>query len=100
MKTCYACKGEVVSHTTIKEGIQLRGERCTKCNEEFFTSGELLRFEALTGRKKKYRKFGKLGSSTIIRFPEEILKSFKIKNGDLGLFEVKKEGILIKPIKV
>jgi hypothetical protein len=99
IKKCYACGGKAVAHTAVKEGVTLKGERCEKCGEEFYPSGELLRFEALTGRSRKYRKFGRLGSSTIIRFPEEVLKPFGVKEGDLGLFEVRKEGILIRPVK-
>jgi len=99
MKTCYRCGAAVKPFTTTKRGVTLQGERCTACGEEFFTSGELLKFEALTAKKKRYRTFGRLGKSTIIRFPDDVLARFKIKPGDLGLFETTKEGILIRPLK-
>ena len=81
---CYNCNGNVKTHKSVKEGVTLTGMRCEKCGEEYYASGELLRFEALTGRTKRYRKFGKLGQSTIIRIPEDVIASFKIEHGDLG----------------
>ena len=99
MKKCYVCDGKVVNHAAVKRGVTLKGERCTKCGEEFFPSGELLKFEALTAKRKNYRTFGRLGSSTIIRFPDDVLKQFKVEPGDLGIFETTKDGILIRPVK-
>jgi hypothetical protein len=97
---CYACNGPVVAHTSVKEEVTLHGQRCAKCGEVFYRSSEILKFEALTGRTKRYRKFGRLGASTIIRFPDDVLEKFHIKEGDLGLFEIRKEGILIRPVKI
>ena len=44
------------------------------------------------------RKFGTLGDSMVMRFPSGLLKDYKIKPGDYGVFEKKPEGILIGPI--
>ena len=44
------------------------------------------------------RKFGTLGDSTVMRFPSNVIKDYKIKPGDYGIFKKKPEGILIKPI--
>ena len=33
-----------------------------------------------------------------MRFPSKVIKTYKIKPGDYGVFEEKPEGILIKPI--
>jgi hypothetical protein len=33
-----------------------------------------------------------------MRFPRQVLKDYKIKPGDYGVFEKRPEGILIKPV--
>ena len=98
MKACYKCGTDVKISKCIKEGIALGCLKCPKCGEEYFTSSELTRFDILTGKRKLVRKFGVLGDSTIMRFPNAVLKDFKIKPGDYGVFEKKPEGILIKPV--
>lgn len=95
---CYKCNKTVIKTTCVKEGITLKCEKCTKCGEEFFSAGELYKFDILTGRRKMIRKFGSLGDSIIVRVPTELLEDFKIKPGDYGVFEHKQDGILIKPI--
>jgi len=67
-------------------------------SEEYLTSSELIKFDIKTGRRKLIRKFGILGDSTFMRLPIEVVKQYKIKPGDYGLFEKRPEGILIKPV--
>ena len=98
IKTCYKCGGEVEALKSVKEGIVLHGLTCKKCGEEYFTSRELIKFDILTGRRKLVRKFGIVGDSIAMRFPSDVLKAYKIKPGDYGVFEKRAEGILIKPI--
>lgn len=98
METCYKCKTNVKIDKCVKEGITLNCLKCPKCGEEYFTSSELIKFDILTGKRELIRKFGVLGDSIIMRFPIKILKDFKIKPGDYGVFEEKPEGILIKHI--
>ena len=98
MKKCYKCGTAVKSRTCVKEGVRLHCMRCPKCGEEYFTSSELLKFDILTGRRKLVRKFGVLGESIIVRVPDKILQEYKIKPGDYGVFEKRREGILIKPV--
>ncbi len=98
MKTCYKCGTGVNASKTIKEGISLSCLKCPKCGEEYFTSSELLKFDIKTGRRKMVRKFGTLGDSTVMRFPSNVIKEFKIRPGDYGLFEKRPDGILIRPV--
>ncbi len=98
MKNCYKCGTDVNVAKCIKEGVTLNCLKCPKCSEEYFTSSELIKFDIQTGRRKSVRKFGVLGDSTVMRFPSDILKDYKIKPGDYGVFEKRPEGILIKPI--
>jgi CRISPR/Cas system-associated protein Cas10 (large subunit of type III CRISPR-Cas system) len=98
MKTCYKCNVDVKIAKCIKENVELNCLKCPKCGEEYFTSSELIKFDILTGRRKMIRKFGVLGDSTIMRFPPNVIKKFKIKPGDFGVFEETSEGILIKPV--
>jgi len=98
MKTCYKCGTDVKVAECLKEGVTLDCLKCPKCGEEYFTSSELIKFDIKTGRRRLIRKFGVLGDSTIMRFPNNVLDDFHIKPGDYGAFEKRPEGILIKPI--
>lgn len=98
MKTCYKCGSLVKVAKCIKEGVKLDCLKCEKCGEEYFTSSELIKFDIKTGRREMIRKFGTLGDSTVMRFPNKVLKEFDIKPGDYGIFEKRPDGILIKPI--
>lgn len=98
MKTCYKCNTEVNITKCVREGVTLNCLKCPKCGEEYFTSSELIKFDIKTGRRKLVRKFGALGDSTVMRFPSDLVKSYKIKPGDYGVFEERPDGILIKPI--
>ncbi|MBS3098417.1 AbrB/MazE/SpoVT family DNA-binding domain-containing protein [Candidatus Woesearchaeota archaeon] len=98
MKTCYKCKTNVKEATVVKDGIKLKCLKCPKCGEEYFTSSELIRYDILTGKRRLVRKFGTLGVSQIIRVPDKVIKDFKIKPGDYGIFEERPDGILIKPL--
>ena len=99
MKTCYRCNTQVKTATAVKEGIKLDCMRCPKCGEEYFTSSELIKFDIKTGRRTMIRKFGNLGDSTVMRIPPKIIKDYKIKPGDYGVFEERPDGILIRPVK-
>ena len=98
MKECYKCKEKVKIAKCVKDGITLNCLKCPKCGEEYFTSSELVKFDILRGNRKMIRKFGTLGDSMVMRFPSDVIRDYKIKPGDYGIFEKKPEGILIKPI--
>ncbi len=82
MKTCYKCGTDVTVARCIKEGVTLNCLKCQNCGEEYFTSSELMKFDIQTGRRKMVRKFGIVGDSTVMRFPSDIIKDYKIKPGD------------------
>jgi CRISPR/Cas system-associated protein Cas10 (large subunit of type III CRISPR-Cas system) len=98
IKNCYKCGTKVVKSKCIKENVELNCMKCPKCHEEYFTSSELIKFDIKTGKRKLIRKFGELGDSIVMRFPSSVLKEYKIKPGDYGVFENRSEGILIKPV--
>ncbi|MFH1456181.1 MAG: AbrB/MazE/SpoVT family DNA-binding domain-containing protein [archaeon] len=98
MDKCYFCKSKLKVTKTKMDNITLDCMRCPKCKEEYFTSDQMIKYDILTGRRQDVRKFGTLGDSTIMRFPTNILKHFKIKPGDYGRIQETKDGILIKPI--
>ncbi len=98
VKTCYKYRTDVKAVRCVKEGISLHCLKCPKCGEEYFTSSELIKFDILTGKRDLIRKFGILGDSVIMRFPNKVLNNYKIKPGDYGIFEKKSDGILIKPV--
>lgn len=82
--------------TETKEGVKIYGGKCPKCGEIYWSGGEMLRWEILTGRRKLSRKVGIVGDSYVIRIPKKIVEESKIKLGDYALFEQAKNGILIK----
>lgn len=100
LEKCYKCNVDVKEAKVTKNNIVLKCLKCPKCNEEFFTSSELIKYDILTGKRKMIRKFGIVGVSSVIRLPEEIIKQYKIQPGDYGLFEKKDQGFIIKPIKI
>lgn len=97
MKTCYKCNVELENTTTLMGGVRLKCQKCPKCGEEYFTSSELMRYDILKGNRTMIRKFGTLGQSTVLRIPEKVISELKIKTGDYAHFEIRPEGILIKP---
>lgn len=99
-KKCYKCNVEVKESKTVKDNITLNCLKCPKCNEEFFTSSELIKYDILTGKRKMIRKFGIVGVSPVIRLPEEIIHDYNIEPGDYGLFEKRTEGFLVKLVKM
>ncbi|MBN1385609.1 AbrB/MazE/SpoVT family DNA-binding domain-containing protein [Candidatus Woesearchaeota archaeon] len=96
--TCYKCGVKAKPAKAMMEGIRLDCLRCPKCGEEYFTSGEMIRYDILKGRRKLVRKFGTLGDSTITRWPPKLIKDYNIKPGDFALFVERPDGILIKPV--
>jgi len=98
METCYKCEVKVKETKVVKDGVELYCLKCPKCGEEYFTSSELLKYDILKGNRKMIRKFGVLGSSSIIRIPDKVMKKYKINSGDFGYFRETPEGFLIKPV--
>ena len=99
MKTCYKCGGTVRKTTTTKEGRALTCLRCAQCGEEYFTSSEIARFDIAMGRRVLVRKIGTLGESTIVRVPPKVVRTYRLKPGDYGIFEERSDGVLIKFVK-
>ena len=96
---CYKCKVKVKSAKVIKNKIELSCLKCPKCKEEFFTAGELTRYDIIRGKKSILRRFGILGDSLIVRVPPKIIEKQGIKPGDYAQFEVKDGNIVIKTVK-
>jgi len=45
MKTCYKCNSEVKIAKSMKEGIPLNCMKCIGCNEEYYTSSEIIKYD-------------------------------------------------------
>ncbi len=97
MKTCYKCNITLEDTTALMDGIKLKCQRCPKCGEEYFTSSELMRYDILKGNRAMVRKFGNLGQSTVIRLPNKVVSELNIHAGDYAYFEIRPEGLLVKP---
>lgn len=101
MEKCVLCKGELKDHKEKKDGIKIRGWKCTKCNETYFASNELLKWEVLSGRRKdNVRKIRKIGNSLSVTFPNIFVKADNIHDNDLAIFkkDKKKGGYTIQII--
>ena len=94
MKICYKCRTNVNVGKCVKEGVTLNCLKYPNCGEEYFTSSELIKFDIQTGRRKLIRKFGVLGDSTVMRFPSDLLKDYKIRPGDYGVLRRDPRGYL------
>jgi len=96
LKSCPVCQGRVKKIIEERNGIAIAGYKCEKCDEMFFPSGEIVRYEILSGRRKPVRKIGKVGNSIVIRIPSNVAKEFGIKKGYIAYFEKKGHEIDIK----
>ncbi|MBI4018094.1 MAG: hypothetical protein HY368_00620 [Candidatus Aenigmarchaeota archaeon] len=81
-----------------RKGIVLNGYKCSKCNEIFFPSDEVFKYEILSGKRKMARKIGKVGHSIVIRIPNTIAKELGIGKGDVAYFEKRGNEIKIRII--
>ena len=99
MERCVICKGKIIEGAELRDGVELKGWKCTKCGETYIPSGEVLRWEILTGRRKGYvRKIRTVGNSKVVTLPERLIAEAKIHINDLVLFEKMKDGILLRII--
>jgi len=99
MERCVICKGKLTDHKEKKDGVEIHGWKCTKCNETYFSSNELLKWEVLSGRRKdNVRKIRKVGNSFTVTFPNIFIKNDEIHDNDLAIFKKKKDGYLVQII--
>jgi hypothetical protein len=98
LKRCPNCNTPLTEQVVMKDSIDIECLKCPKCDEEFYSSKELLRYEILSGKRKDVRKIGSLGNSTIVRIPTKILTDAGINKGDIIMFEKKNDDIIIKKI--
>ena len=97
METCALCKGKLRKYKELKDKVELRGWKCSRCGETFFASNELLKWELLSGRRKdNVRKIRKVGNSYIITLPNIFVRDDKINEDDLAIFKKNKDGYQIK----
>jgi hypothetical protein len=112
MEKCALCKGKLKKHKEKKDGVDISGWKCTKCNETFFSSHDLLKWEVLSGsshdllkwevlsgrRKDNVRKIRKVGNSFTVTFPNIFVKKDEIHDNDLATYKKKKDGYLVQII--
>ena len=99
MERCVICKEKLTDHKEKKDGVEIHGWKCTKCNETYFSSNELLKWEVLSGRRKdNVRKIRKVGNSFTVTFPNIFIKNDEIHDNDLAIFKKKKDGYLVQII--
>jgi len=96
LKSCPVCKGRVKKTIEERSGVALAGYKCERCDETFFPSGEIVRYEILAGRRKPVRTIGKVGNSIVIRIPSKLAAEFGIKKGCIAYFEKKGHEVDIK----
>lgn len=98
LKNCPICKSTLKKVKIERKGIILTGYKCSRCNEVFFPSDEVFKYEILSGKRKMTRKIGKVGHSIVIRIPNKIAQELGIEKGDVAFFEKKGNEIKIRII--
>jgi hypothetical protein len=101
MDTCAVCKSKLKKYKEKKDGVELKGWKCTGCKETYFSSNELLKWEILSGRRKdNVRKIRKVGNSFTVTLPNTFVKADEINNNDLAIFKRHKNGYILQIIHV
>ena len=97
MERCAICKGKLKNHKEKRDGVEIKGWKCSKCSEIYFSSNELLRWEVLSGKRTdNVRKIRKVGNSLTVTFPKILVKSDEIHGDDFAIFKKTKEGYLLQ----
>lgn len=65
MKEC-TCGGNLIKTSIERNGVRLYGMKCKKCDEIYFPSSEMMRYEILTGKSSLVRKVKKSGDSIVV----------------------------------
>lgn len=99
MERCAICKGKLEDHKEKRDGVEIKGWKCSKCDETYFSSNELLRWEVLSGKRTdNVRKIRRVGNSLTITFPNIFVKNDEIHDDDLAIFKKTKKGYLLQII--
>jgi len=96
LKNCPVCKAKLKKIIVEKKDVALAGYKCEKCNEVYFPSSEIVRYEILTGKRKPVRTIGRVGNSIIIRIPSKLANEFGIKEGYVAYFEKRNHDVSVK----
>jgi hypothetical protein len=97
MEKCVLCGGFLESYKEVSEGVEIKGWKCKKCQETFFPSSEMLRWEVLTGRRSQMaRKVRWIGNSMAVTLPKKLVEEEGIHKDDYILFEKTEKGMLMK----
>lgn len=99
MERCAICKEKLEDHKENRDGVEIKGWKCSKCNETYFSSNELLRWEVLSGKRTdNVRKIRRVGNSLTITIPNIFVKNDEIHDDDFAIFKKTKKGYLIQII--
>jgi len=90
------CGGKLVGTIVKKKGIAIHGQKCIKCREVYFPSSQIAKYEMLTGRDVIKRKIRSSGNSFVITVPTQFVKSLKIHENDIAIYQQEKEGFKVK----
>ncbi len=100
MERCAICKGKLEDHKEKRDGVEIKGWKCSKCDETYFSSNELLRWEVLSGKRTdNVRKIRRVGNSLTITFPNIFVKNDEIHDDDFAIFKKTKKGYLLQIIR-
>ncbi|UCH90079.1 MAG: AbrB/MazE/SpoVT family DNA-binding domain-containing protein [Thermoplasmata archaeon] len=97
MDRCALCKGKLRKHKELKDEVEIKGWKCSKCKETYFSSNELLKWEIFSGRRKNnVRKIRKVGNSFTVTLPNTFVRADNINNNDLAIFKRHKDGYILQ----
>jgi|SRR3989304_10075709 len=91
--------GSTLSKTTIeKDGVKLKAQKCSKCDEIYISGSEMLKYDIIKGKSSMVRKVRKSGDSLIVTVPKQIVEKFNVHDGDVIAFEHHEKEIKLKII--
>jgi len=90
------CGGRTNDTTIVKNGIKIKVQKCSKCGETYISGSEMLRYDIIKGKSSMVRKIRKSGDSLVVTVPKQIVKKFKVHNGDMMAFEPNEKEIKLK----
>ncbi len=80
------CNGDMKRITTIWKDIEVRGWRCSKCNEELIhpvDAQKALEIDRARRNNELTVKLRKVGKSNVVTVPKPIMETERLKTGQL-----------------
>ena len=95
------CNGQMEKTQTIWKGIEVRGWRCNKCNEELIHPADAQKALEIDKARKSNEltvKLRKVGKSSVVTVPQVIMETEGLKNGQFLKWNLEGKKIVLDQI--